>query len=99
MELGLQAVHTVASRITGSDTGAGAFLKSVPGARILGDIKRNLPPWRTGAVPEKPQACQGCTRGLSPLEIMFKMLRDGYNPRRVHTRSNIRGNERNGCGV
>ena len=32
MELSLQTSHTVASRITGSGTGVGAFLKSIPGA-------------------------------------------------------------------
>ena len=51
MKLGLQAAHTVASRITGSDTGVDTFLKSIPGARRLRNIKRKLLLWRTDVIP------------------------------------------------
>lgn len=63
MELGLQAAHTVVSRVTGSDTEVDAFLEGIPGARRLRGTKRNLLPWRTGIIPGKPQACQECNTG------------------------------------
>ena len=69
MELSLQTSHTVASWITGSGTGVDAFLKSIPGARRLMDIKRKLLLWRTGVIPGKPQVCKDVIRGLSPPEI------------------------------
>ena len=71
MEFALRAA-ILCIPITGSDTGVNAFLKSIPGARRLRNIKRKLLLWRTGVIPENHRSIKDVTQGLSPLETSCK---------------------------
>lgn len=69
MELGLQTAHTVASRITSSSIGAGAFPKIAPAARKPKNVKGRYYYGGQASYQEDYRHVKDVTRGISPLEI------------------------------